>query len=140
MEPEVIEQEFYIGQIFYAPYPPEAATWCDNNNAIIVEKHKEEETEEGVVDVRYYEIIEKPEPTTDEKKAAVRAVRDGYLNGIEWRVSRYRDQVEIGTETTDSNTTYIKILQYMQYLRDYPESGDTWFEQNPLTFDEWKEK
>lgn len=85
-----------------------------------------------------YEIQAIPEPTTDEKKVAVRAVRDGYLNGTEWRVSRYRGQVEIGTETTDSNATYIKILQYMQYLRDYPESSVYWYEHEPKTFEEWK--
>ena len=66
-----------------------------------------------------------------------RAVRDQYINDIEWRVSRYRDQKELDVPTTDTEETYIKILQYMQYLRDYPESGETWYEQNPLTFDEW---
>ena len=78
-----------------------------------------------------------PEPTVDEKKAMVRAVRDQYINEIEWRVSRYRDQKELGMATTDDEQTYIQILEYMQYLRDYPESSETWYEQNPLTFDEW---
>ena len=78
-----------------------------------------------------------PEPTVDEKKAAVRTVRDNYINDIEWRVSRYRDQVELGIPTADTHETYVAILQYMQYLRDYPESGGTWYEQNPLTFEEW---
>lgn len=80
-----------------------------------------------------------PEPTIDEKKAAVRRVRDIYINGIEWRVSRYRDQIELEIPTTDDEKTYIKILQYMQYLRDYPESSETWYEQNPMTWDEWNE-
>ena len=78
-----------------------------------------------------------PEPTVDEKKAVVRAVRDQYINEIEWRVSRYRDQKEMGIATTDNENTYIQILEYMQYLRDYPESSETWYEQNPLTFEEW---
>ncbi|MBR5354747.1 MAG: hypothetical protein IK122_01300 [Alphaproteobacteria bacterium] len=78
-----------------------------------------------------------PEPTVDEKKAMVRAVRDQYINEIEWRVSRYRDQKELGIATTDDENTYIQILEYMQYLRDYPESSETWYEQNPLTFEEW---
>lgn len=78
-----------------------------------------------------------PEPTVDEKKAVVRAVRDQYINEIEWRVSRYRDQKEMGIATTDDENTYIQILEYMQYLRDYPESSETWYEQNPLTFEEW---
>lgn len=29
--------EFYIGQIFEDIYPPEAADWCNSNNAMIVE-------------------------------------------------------------------------------------------------------
>lgn len=78
-----------------------------------------------------------PEPTTDEKKERVRTVRNQYLNDIEWRVSRYRDQKELGIATTDSEQQYFQVLEYMQYLRDYPESSETWYEQNPLTFDEW---
>lgn len=78
-----------------------------------------------------------PEPTIDEKKVAVRMVRDGYINGIEWRVSRYRDQKELEIQTTDDEETYHKILLYMQYLRDYPESSWNWYENNPLTFEEW---
>lgn len=81
----------------------------------------------------------KPEPTVDEKKALVRGVRDQYINDIEWRVSRYRDQVEINVDTTDTEETYLQILHYMQYLRDYPESSEDWYEQNPLTFYEWIE-
>lgn len=78
-----------------------------------------------------------PEPTVDQKKMMVRRTRDIYIYSIEWRVSRYRDQIEMQIETTDTEETYHKILQYMQYLRDYPESSETWYEQNPLTFEEW---
>lgn len=82
----------------------------------------------------------KPEPTPEEKKTTVRYIRDSYINGIEWRVSRYRDQSELGITTTDDAETYHKILEYMQYLRDYPESSVYWYEQNPLTFEEWAKK
>lgn len=81
-----------------------------------------------------------PDPTVEEQKAAVRIVRDGYINGIEWRVSRYRDQKELAIPTADDEETYHKILQYMQYLRDYPESSETWYEQNPMTWEEWSQK
>lgn len=80
----------------------------------------------------------KPEPTIEEKKTTMRYVRDSYINGIEWRVSRYRDQREIDFETTDSATIYGQILRYMQYLRDYPESSETWYQQEPKTFEEWQ--
>lgn len=98
MEPEVIEQEFYIGQIFYAPYPPEAATWCDNNNATIVEKHKEEETEEGVVDVRYYEIIEIPEPTEEEIKQARIAELKAKLDSTDYKIIKCSECSLAGVE------------------------------------------
>lgn len=81
-----------------------------------------------------------PEPTVEEKEATVRGVRDSYINGIEWRVSRYRDQLELEIPTDDTHETYIKILQYMQYLRDYPESGGTWYESNPITWEKWSEQ
>lgn len=80
-----------------------------------------------------------PEPTIDEKKAMVRAVRDGYISGIEWRVSRYRDQAELEIPTTDNAETYHKILEYMQYLRDYPESSIYWYEHEPKTFEQWQQ-
>lgn len=125
------EQKYYIGQIFDDMYPSDAADWCNNNDAIIVEIEPENE-------VRRFRIDAIPEPTVDVKKQAVRAVRDAYINDIEWRVSRYRDQKEIQVPTTDDEETYTKILQYMQYLRDYPESGGTWYEQNPLDFESWE--
>lgn len=125
--------EYYIGQIFEEMYPSEAAEWCNNNNARMVEIEPENE-------VRRFEIQAIPEPSVEQKKASVRAVRDQYINDIEWRVSRYRDQVEIGVTPTDDQATYTKILQYMQYLRDYPESSATWYEQNPMTWEEWSEQ
>lgn len=42
--------DFYIGQIFEGTYPPEAAVWCNGNNASI-------EASDGV-----YTIVEKPLP------------------------------------------------------------------------------
>ena len=78
-----------------------------------------------------------PEPTVDEKKMMVRRTRDIYIYTIEWRVSRYEDQVKLGIPTTDPEEEYILVLRYMQYLRDYPESSETWYEQRPMTWDEW---
>lgn len=80
----------------------------------------------------------KPEPTVLEIKAEMRAIRDDYINDIEWRVSRYRDQKEMGVETSDTEEEYTKVLQYIQYLRDYPESGEDWYKAEPLTYKEWK--
>ena len=121
--------EFHIGQTFNGSYPPEAAIWCNKNGAYI-----------EVIGEKRYKIKAIPKPTVDDKKTTVRAVRDEYINRIEWRVNRYRDQTELEITTTDTHETYIQILEYMQYLRDYPESSETWYEQNPLTFDEWSQQ
>ena len=51
---------FEIGQIFKDEYPPDAAEWCNVNNAYIEEI---EPINEGV---RRFQIIAVPEPTIDE--------------------------------------------------------------------------
>ena len=53
--------------------------------------------------LRRFEIQAIPEPTVDQKKKNIRSVRDSYISGIEWRVSRYRDQVDAGIQTTDTD-------------------------------------
>lgn len=99
------------------------------------------DVEQSEVDKRWYiagYAPKIPEPTVLEIKAEMRAIRDGYINDIEWRVSRYRDQKEMGIETSDTEEEYTKILQYIQYLRDYPESGEDWYKAEPLTYKDWK--
>lgn len=104
----------------------EARKWALGHNATIEDK--------GI----YYEVVEIPGPTIEELQNQRRGVRDSYLNGIEWRVDRYKDQLALGVPTNDTETTYRQVLQYMQYLRDYPNNlGGNWWEKDPLTFDEW---
>lgn len=66
------------------------------------------------------------------KEATVRAVRDKYLveyvDGVVSNPLRWADMpAEEQTQITD----------YRRYLLDYT-TAENWFEQNPLTFDEWK--
>jgi hypothetical protein len=56
--------EFEIGQKFTGIYPPEAASWCNANNAMIVK-----------LDSGEYEIQAIPEPTIEEKNEAIRQTR-----------------------------------------------------------------
>lgn len=79
-----------------------------------------------------------PEPSVDELKTMRRGTRNNYLNDIEWRVSRYEDQVKLGMPTTDPEEEYVLVLRYMQYLRDYPESSATWYKFDPYPYDVWK--
>lgn len=72
----------------------------------------------------------KPEPTEDEKKVSVRACRDYYLNITDY------------TQLLDSPYSEEEIKQYAAYrtyLRNYT-NQENWWEQNPMTFDEWKKK
>lgn len=118
-----MEKEFYIGQIFNGPYPPETAVWCNNNNAFIEE-----------IENRVYEIKAIPEPTIEDKEKSVKSIRDEMINNISWRVDRAMEQKELGIEPADD---YQKLIEYKQYLRDYPESSEDWYLSNPKTFSEW---
>lgn len=89
-----------------------------------------------------YKEQEKPKeeepyvPTEDELKAQVRAVRDSYMVSTQNRIDRYRNQKELGIETTDAEEVFKQLLEYTQYLRDYP-NGKKWWNKNPMVFDEW---
>ena len=93
-------------------------------------------------DVWEYKEQEKPKeeepyvPTEDELKSQIRAVRDNYMQTTQNRIDRYRNQKEVDIVTTDSEATYKLLLQYTQYLRDYP-SGKNWWSENPMIFDAW---
>lgn len=87
----------------------------------------------------YYEEQPKPyEPTEADIKYNVKRLCSIYISSISWRVERYNTQKELGIETSDSAETYLKILQYMQYLREY-DDGENWWLQEPKTFEDWKE-
>ena len=121
-----MEKEFYIGQIFNEQYPPEVAVWCNNNNAFIDE-----------IQNRVYEIKAIPEPTIEDKEKNIKSIRNEMLNSISWRVDRAREQRELGIKTVDN---YYNLIHYKQYLRDYPEKVENWWEQNPLEFEEWEKQ
>ena len=88
---------------------------------------------------RFFVIGDEPKPyvpTEDELKAQVRAVRDKYMQTTQNRIDRYRNQKELGIETTDTEEVFKRLLEYTQYLRDYP-NGENWWSENPMIFDAW---
>ena len=88
---------------------------------------------------RFFVIGDEPKPyvpTDDELKAQVRAVRDKYMQTTQNRIDRYRNQKELGIETTDTEEVFKRLLEYTQYLRDYP-NGENWWSENPMIFDAW---
>ena len=89
--------------------------------------------------MRFFVIGNEPKPyipTEDELKAQARAVRDKYMQTTQNRIDRYRNQKELGIETTDTEEVFKRLLYYTQYLRDYP-SGKNWWVKNPMIFDAW---
>lgn len=68
-----------------------------------------------------------------------RAERDAAINSILWRIERYNQQKQLGIETTDSESEYIAILQYIQYLRDVPAQPD-FPSVELLSFEDWNKK
>ena len=96
------------------------AVYCNNNGKVIEDKGD------------YLEAVNLPEPTVEELQAQVRAVRNSYLE-------TYVDPKQLvmvwNSLTAEEQELY---KDYRQYLLDYPQT-EGWYEQNPLTFDEWKQ-
>ena len=67
----------------------------------------------------------------------VRQERDELLHSILWRVERYNQQKQLSISTSDSDEEYMKILEYIQYLRDIPEQ-ETFPNISIKSFEEWK--
>ena len=73
--------------------------------------------------------------SVEQKQAEIRTKRDRMIDASDWRVSRNNDEREFGLTETDNREL---LLKYREYLRNYPET-ERWWEQNPLTFEEWNE-
>lgn len=89
-------------------------------------------------DIEWYRVVANAKPTTEELQEQVKQVCANYINDISWRVERYNTQKTVGIETSDTEEIYLKILEYMQYCRDFDEQEGEWWLSNPLTFEEWK--
>lgn len=106
----------------------------ENKFPLIVFDRVEEDTEHTTNDYglsnNYSEFI----PKQEVKKAEIRAVRDNMINSMSWRVERANEQERLGIACEDNSIT---LLIYKQYLRDYPESSEDWYERKPLSYEEW---
>ena len=91
------------------------AVYCNKNGLIIEDKGD------------YLESVNPPEPSDEEKKVQVRAVRNQYLEQTDkYMITDY--------PITDEERELYK--QYRTYLRTYPECQD-WYKANPKTYEEW---
>ena len=92
------------------------AVYCNKNGLIIEDKGD------------YLEAVNPPEPSVEEKKVQIRAVRNQYLEQTDkFLLSDY----------PITSTQKTKYKQYRAYLRDYPDSSEDWFEHEPMSFADW---
>ena len=91
------------------------AVYCNENGLIIEDKGD------------FLEAVNPPEPSDEEKKAEIRAIRNKYLE----QTDKY-----MITDYPITSTQKTKYKQYRAYLRDYTLTED-WFEHEPMSFDEW---
>ncbi|MGE8178905.1 phage tail protein [Pseudomonas fluorescens] len=72
-----------------------------------------------------YPVLVDPPPQSPEFFAAIeRAWRDGQLAVTDGVVSRHRDELEEGSETTLTPTQYAELQAYRRALRNWPEAGE----------------
>ena len=95
------------------------AVYCNQNGKVIEDKGD------------YLEAVKPPEPTVDELKANVRAVRNRYLEQTDKYLS-----ISDFPITEEERESY---KQYRTYWRDYT-LEDEWWLTNPKTYNEWKEQ
>jgi len=72
-----------------------------------------------------YPVLVDPPPPSPEVLAAIERVwRDGQLAATDGVVSRHRDELEGGQETTLTPTQYAELQAYRRALRNWPEAGE----------------
>ena len=97
---------FSIGQKFESSYPPDAAIWCNENGAMIVQ------VDGG------FEIQACPSPTAHELSTALRSQRDAKLSATD----KY-----LLADYPISPEEFVAIKTYRQLLRDLPaQPGAPW--------------
>ena len=76
-------------------------------------------------------------PTEEDMQNRKRWERNAELEKVMARVERYQTQKAANLETTESAETYVDLLLYAQYLRDFPQQEGEWWNAPILTFEEW---
>jgi hypothetical protein len=92
--------EFYIGQTFSGKYPPEAAAWCNQNNAHIEKRN-------GV-----YTIVENPAPPAPTPEEIIRG---------------YEDAVQAHLDATAQSRDYDNTYTCLSYLSS---TDEVWYRES----------
>lgn len=87
---------------------------------------------EQAYDGTWYVVGYVPEKSQEEKEKDIRSIREQYFaQYIDW----YQSKPLLWSELSEEEKS--NISEYRQYLKDYTLT-ENWFENNPLSFDEWK--
>lgn len=115
--------EFYIGQIFEQAYPPEAAIWCNANNAFI-----------EVISGNRYEIKAIPEPpipTNEQQKKNRASSYQAEVDPITSHIQRLRDAeqteeiiAEIETLIAERDAKVAEIKERYPYYDNGVDNGE----------------
>lgn len=92
---------------------------------------------EKAYDGKWYLKGYAPEKPQSIKEREIKAVRDSMINDMTWRVERVNEQRELGLPSVDD---YGMLLEYRQYLRDYPDKTRGWWKKEPLSYEDWCKK
>lgn len=103
-----------LGDKIYINIEPKDISYIDeNDNNISLWEYKQVVVPINTTQTEIDNII-----LINSTEYVVRELRNKLLDNIDKKVARYRDEVELGLETTDDIT---KLTNYRQYLRDIPD-------------------
>ena len=112
----MMNEEYYVGQIFEGIYPPDAAVWCNSNNAYI----------EKINDTQY-EIKENPKPTPPTKEEQKERRAEAYqaeVDPITCHIQRLEDEEqtpEIEQEIAELRQERSEKVEEIKEMYPYPE-------------------
>ena len=110
-----MKEEYYIGQIFEGIYPPEAAVWCNANNAYI-----------DVIGDHRYEIKAVPPAPAPTKEEQEQARANAYASEIDPLHARKARKTILGEWTEEDEAEYVAKVKELsaEIAEHYPYPTD----------------
>ena len=110
-----MNQEYYIGQIFEGTYPPEAAVWCNANQAYI-----------DVIGDHRYEIKAVPPAPAPTKEEQEQARANAYASEIDPLHARKARKTILGEWTEEDEAEYVAKVKELsaEIAERYPYPTD----------------
>ena len=127
VQPDLIVR---LGDKIYINIEPKDISYIDeNDNNISLWEYTQVVVSINTTQAEIDKII-----LTNSTEYIVRELRNKMLETTDKKVARYRDEVELGLETTDDKT---KLTNYRQYLRDIPNEDGFPYNTTIKTYEEF---